>query len=60
MNSLKTSSCAECKVKSICFKQLNEEELLLTNENKVQIQFKKGEIISKQGSFNTRRYAIPY
>ena len=33
--------------------QLSKEELVLTNENKVQIQFKKGEIISKQGSFVT-------
>ena len=53
MTSINTSTCAECKVKSICFKQLNSDELLLTNENKVQIQFKKGEIISKQGSFIT-------
>lgn len=53
MNSFRATKCAECKQKSLCFKQLNEDELKLTNENKVQIQFKKGEIISKQGSFVT-------
>lgn len=53
MNSSQWIKCAECTEKSLCFKQLNEDELKLTNENKVQIQFKKGEIISKQGSFVT-------
>ena len=53
MNSFGTISCADCKEKSLCFKQLNKEELKLTNENRVQIHFKKGEIISKQGSFVT-------
>lgn len=53
MNTTQATKCAECKEKSLCFKQLNEEELNLTNVNKVQIQFKKGEIISKQGSFVT-------
>lgn len=49
----KTTRCFECKEKSLCFKQLNEAELSLTNENRVQLNFKKGEIISKQGSFVT-------
>lgn len=53
MNTLEATKCAECKEKSHCFKQLNEDELNLTNINKVQIHFKKGEIISKQGSFVT-------
>jgi len=53
MKSLLKTECLECKNKSLCFKQLDEDELLLTNENKVQIRFKKGEIISKQGSFVT-------
>ena len=53
MNSFEAIKCAECKEKSLCFKQLNKDELRLTNENKVQIHFKKGEIISKQGSFVT-------
>lgn len=53
MDAFRATQCADCKEKSLCFKQLNEEELKLTNENKVQIRFKKGEIISKQGSFVT-------
>jgi len=53
MSPIQITKCFECKEKSLCFKQLNEDELNLTNQNKVQIQFKKGEIISKQGSFVT-------
>jgi len=53
MTKYQSTKCFDCKEKSLCFKQLNEEELLLTNENRVQINFKKGEIISKQGSFVT-------
>lgn len=46
-------NCTSCKFMSTCFRQLNKDELALASENKVQIQFKKGEIISKQGSFVT-------
>ena len=53
MNSTQLIKCFECDKKSLCFQQLNEDELKLTNDNKVQIRFKKGEIISKQGSFVT-------
>ena len=48
-----TEQCISCKTKSICFKQLSNDELKLANTNRVQILFKKGEIISKQGSFVT-------
>lgn len=53
MNSTQSIKCFECDKKSLCFQQLTEDELKLTNENKVQIRFKKGEIISKQGTFIT-------
>lgn len=53
MNSTQLIKCFECEKKSLCFQQLTAEELKLTNENKVQIRFKKGEIISKQGTFIT-------
>ncbi|MGM0408805.1 MAG: Crp/Fnr family transcriptional regulator [Bacteroidota bacterium] len=53
MSSTQLIKCLECDNKSLCFQQLNEDELKLTNDNKVQIRFKKGEIISKQGSFVT-------
>lgn len=38
---------------SPCFQNLSTEELNFANENRVQIHFKKGETISKQGSFVT-------
>jgi CRP/FNR family transcriptional regulator len=53
MNLNNEIQCAACKSKSICFEQLNDDELKEANYNRVQIQFKKGEIISKQGSFVT-------
>ncbi|MFO7827438.1 MAG: Crp/Fnr family transcriptional regulator [Bacteroidales bacterium] len=53
MSSTQLIKCLECDNKSLCFQKLNEDELKLTNDNKVQIRFKKGEIISKQGSFVT-------
>ena len=53
MNPNQNSKCFECSEKSACFMKLSDNELALTNENKVQIRFKKGEIISKQGSFVT-------
>ena len=46
-------TCTDCEFKSSCFQQLNSNELLLTNESKVQVNYKKGETISKQGSFVT-------
>jgi CRP/FNR family transcriptional regulator len=45
--------CQVCKSKSKCFSTLQNNELALANDNKVQIHFKKGEVISKQGSFVT-------
>lgn len=53
MDQVENIHCISCKFKSTCFQKLNQDELSLANENKVQIQFKKGEIISKQGSFVT-------
>ncbi len=34
-----------------CFKKLNDEELLLLEENKIEVFYKKGENICKQGTF---------
>ena len=45
--------CNQCKSMSPCFQNLSAEELNFANENRVQIHFKKGETISKQGSFVT-------
>lgn len=50
--SLNTSSCEDCEH---CFKQnplfglLNEDELKILNKTRVEVSFKKGEIIYKQG-----------
>ena len=45
--------CPDCKQKSTCFRQLDEGQLQITNQSKVQIRYKKGETIIKQGSFVT-------
>jgi len=47
------TQCLDCVDKSTCFQQLNTEELSLTTESKVQVIYKKGETIAKQGSFVT-------
>src|SRR6056297_376112 len=47
------TNCLNCKVKSSCFAQLNDNELTLADESKVQVTYKKGETIAKQNSFIT-------
>lgn len=46
-----TPNCIFCQHKSECFKQLSESELEVANQAKVQLRFKKKEIIAKQGAF---------
>jgi CRP/FNR family transcriptional regulator len=46
-----SNSCLLCKNKSSCFKQLSEVELDLSDKHRVQLNFKQGETIFKQGSF---------
>ncbi len=45
------NSCISCSNKSSCFKQLSPTELKLNDKHRVQLNFKKGETIFKQGSF---------
>jgi len=45
--------CPDCKQKSACFRQLDQGELDFADKSKVQIRYKKGETIAKQGSFVT-------
>lgn len=45
--------CFACPHQAVSFKELSYTELKLTNENKVHLQFKKGETIAKQGAFVT-------
>lgn len=49
----KKALCTDCQQKSTCFSKLGQEELQSADENKVQIHYKKGETIAKQGSFVT-------
>ena len=43
--------CINCKAKSPLFKLLSDEELDLIDENRLEVMFKAGEIIRKQGTF---------
>jgi len=45
------NSCITCSNKSACFKQLSTSELKLNDKHRVQLNYKKGETIFKQGSF---------
>lgn len=42
--------CIDCACMSIPFKELSTEELIQINKNKVEVNFKKGETIIKQGA----------
>ena len=44
-------NCRDCKRSSKCFKKLIPSELAFINQNKTQIQYRKGETICKQGAF---------
>ncbi len=50
---LKEDRCLFCKNKSACFVQLSTGELELADNNRLEVRYKKGEMISKQGSFAT-------
>jgi len=51
MSENQTISCLSCGMKSECFNQLDINELTNADKSKVEIQFKKKEIIAKQGAF---------
>lgn len=42
--------CVDCTCKSLPFKQLTTDELIRVNKNRVEVNFKKGETIFKQGA----------
>ena len=46
-------NCSLCNNKSTCFEQLNDDEFEFINTKRVEIKYKKGEVIAKQGSFAT-------
>ncbi|WP_163322443.1 Crp/Fnr family transcriptional regulator [Draconibacterium mangrovi] len=46
----KLDKCVGCRCMSAPFKKLTNEELIQINRNRVEVNFKKGEIIAKQGA----------
>ncbi len=46
-----STNCLDCKKSSKCFKKLIPSELEFINQNKTQIQYRRGETICKQGAF---------
>ncbi|MFO8235606.1 MAG: Crp/Fnr family transcriptional regulator [Bacteroidales bacterium] len=48
-----TQSCTECTFKSSCFQKLESSELAMTDKSRVQVHYKEGETIAKQGTFMT-------
>ena len=42
--------CKSCKIKSLAFQKLTDEQMFKVDEHRVEISFKKGEILSKQGT----------
>ncbi len=53
-----TNSCLFCINKSSCFNQLDDSELAHSNKHRVQLDFKRGETIFKQGSFANHLYFV--
>jgi len=49
----KEDKCLICKNKSSCFTHLNMVELGLVDNNRLEVKYRKGELICKQGSFAT-------
>jgi len=46
-------SCVNCQLKADCFKKLTKEELKMVNRSKVELNFRKKEMVAKQGAFAT-------
>ncbi|BAX78424.1 Crp/Fnr family transcriptional regulator [Labilibaculum antarcticum] len=53
------NTCADCEIASKCFKKLIPSELEFINQMKIQIQYRKGEILCKQGAFASYVLYIP-
>lgn len=48
---IKQINCIDCTKKSLCFNKLNKADHRFIEENRLELNFKAGEIICKQGSF---------
>ena len=44
-------NCMDCKIKSKPFQKLTNEQMNKVDENRTELSFKKGELLSKQGMF---------
>ena len=51
MKNIYSNTCTVLNNKNLYFDELTEEEMALIESNKITLTYKKGEIISKQGSF---------
>lgn len=49
----KTTFCKNCKTRCSLFEALSDEELELIDNNRVEIKYKRGDILFKQGTFST-------
>lgn len=47
----KQKNCVNCTKKSLCFNQLSKTDHKFIEENRLELSFKSGEVICKQGSF---------
>ncbi|MFH2096862.1 MAG: hypothetical protein ABIJ16_14225, partial [Bacteroidota bacterium] len=56
----KVNTCLLCNNKSECFKQLGRLELELADTKRVELTYKKGENIAKQGAFVTHILYLQY
>jgi CRP-like cAMP-binding protein len=52
------NDCLTCKRKSPMFKMLSIEELQLIKDNRINIHYKRGEIIQKQGTFMSHAISV--
>ncbi|MEA3444938.1 MAG: cyclic nucleotide-binding domain-containing protein, partial [Bacteroidota bacterium] len=48
-----SENCLTCMNMSSCFKVLNDDQLSEISQNRVSLNFKKGDIIAKQGAYAT-------
>lgn len=51
MANLLEPNCLDCECKSICFQELSVEELEFLSKKRIEVTYKKGETIAKQGAF---------
>ena len=53
-NTIKSANCLHCDKKSSCFRSLTSKDLSELQESRVELKYKAGEIICKQGAFATQ------